>query len=98
MATKIPYTYTEFKNCPEATEISHSRERGKVYHYLWCGLLFVLSILFCFIDSADRWIAVCGVVLCPIWFIYLIKFYDNVTNKEIKQALERSNEMNNKNQ
>lgn len=98
MATKIPYSYTEFMNCPEATEISHSRERRKVYHHLWCELLFFMSILFCFVDSADRWIAICGVIICPIWFIYLIKFYDKVTNKKIKQALEHSSAINNADQ
>lgn len=90
MGVKLPYTYTIFRNCPEATEISHSREKGKVLQYTICGLIFVFSILFCFVNSADRWIAICGVIICPMWFVYLIKFYDKKTNELIIEAFERN--------
>ena len=98
MSQKITFYYTEFKNCPEATEISYSRERGKIYQYMFCVLIFIMSLLFVFCDSADRWLAVCGVILCPVWFVYLMKYYDDTTNKMIKQALERNkcNNLNNK--
>ena len=94
MATRIPYTYTEFQNCPQATEISRTREESKVRKSLLCGVLFALSLLFCFVDSADRWIAICGVILCPIWFLYLMVFYDRATNKMIAEAIQNANENN----
>lgn len=90
MSQKITYSYTEFKNCPEATSISHSRERAKINHYLFCIVIFFMSVLFSFVESADRWIAICGVVVCPIWFVYLTIFYDKITDKLIKQALKNT--------
>ena len=90
MATRIPYTYTEFQNCPQATEISRSREEGKLRQSLWSGILFVFCLIFCFVDSGDRWIAICGAIICPLWFLYLMFFYDRTTNKMIAEAIENS--------
>lgn len=94
VSVKINYYYKNYENCPEATEISFSRGRGKVNHYLFCFIIFFMSLLFCFVDSADRWIAICGVVICPVWFFYLVKFYDSATERMIKQAIERQNKNN----
>lgn len=88
MAIKLTYLYKEYKDCPEATEISRSRSSAKGYYGIFCIITFILSILFCSVDSADRWIAICGVILCPVWFVYLLKFYDKKTDVMIKQALE----------
>ena len=90
MATRIPYTYTEFLNCPQATEISRTRGERKVRQTLFCGALFVLCLLFCFVDSADRWMAICGVIVCPLWFLYLIFIYDRKTNNMIAEAIADS--------
>ena len=90
MAIKISYTYTEFKDCPEATEVSQSRAKSRTYQSIACGFLFLLSLLFCFEKSADQWISICGVIACPIWFVYLVFFYDRTTSKKIKKAIEMS--------
>jgi len=88
MAIKLTYMYKEYKDSPEATEISRSRSSAKGYYGILCIITFILSILFCSSDSADRWISICGVILCPVWFIYLLKFYDKKTDVMIKQVLE----------
>lgn len=85
---KIRYSYKEFQNCPQATEVSHSREKSKLYQSLCCTSLFLICLLFCFVDSADRWFAICGVIACILWFIYLIVFYGRKTNKLIEEAIE----------
>ena len=84
--SKITYYYTEYKDCPEATEISRERERGKIFSYFFCFLIFIFSLVSCFAAS-EKGMAIAGVIICPIWFFYLVKFYDVVTNQMISEAI-----------
>lgn len=95
MRHKFTYYYKEYKDCPEATAISEWRNRAKIWHYLWCSVILFMCLLFTFIDSADRWLAIVGDVLCVIWLLHLKFRYDAITEKQIRQAFKNKAEIKN---
>ena len=85
MAIKYKFTYKEYKDCPKATSISYIRERGKVFAYDICFTLFFFSLIFMFVE----WKTIFIVLFSLIWFFYLIKFYDNFTEKMIQKEINK---------
>ena len=44
-------------------------------------------LLFCFVDSKDRWISICGIIISILWFVYLITIHARKTNELIEEAI-----------
>lgn len=84
---KIKYTYNKIQNSPYATEVSRSRAESRTWQSLICTLMFFFSLLFCFVDSKDRWIAICGIIISILWFVYLITIHTRKTNELIEDAI-----------
>ena len=51
----IRYTYKEYKDYPEATEISESRERGKIRLSSIVLVLLITSIICLFLNFTETW-------------------------------------------
>ena len=93
MARRIPYEYIKYNGCPEATEISQSRNARKAVSLSSGSMLFIILILvLIFADQpALRWAALV-ILLLIIWrLIYLLTRYDKVTSKLVREAVERRN-------
>lgn len=95
---RVTYYYTEYQNCPEATRISKSRSKSQLYQGMLCITLFLISLLTVGLDSKDRWLSICGIIICPIWLIYLFTYYNKVTDKKIKEAIECQKRINERKQ
>ena len=89
----LHYRYTEYKDCPEATEISKSRERGFVCLSQLCGWGIIISVLL-FFSSPMSFLDYIGLFFLVALFIggliYLVRYYPEVTEKKIKKAIARS--------
>ena len=95
---RVKYTYSEFKDYPEATEISKEREAKKTVIPRYIGALLVIAIVFlCFFGklSID---AIIGLVLAIIFMVLLLLYYifayDKVTQKKISKAIAKRDIMN----
>lgn len=88
---KISYTYKEYANFPEATEISESRERTKrpkiIFLVIACFVMFnwLLGGMF---ETVFAYIAVILCLCASIAaLVYMFTKYDEVTEKKIKKAI-----------
>ena len=70
MAIKYQYTYTEYKDFPEATEISKSREARVYPLFMLCCLSLLGSIIALIIGE---WLAIFGVLVSVAAFYYLFR-------------------------
>lgn len=68
-------------------EIRKSRNESSATQTMLWGVMFFLCLVFSFVESNDRWIAIIGVVLCVIWGVYLFKYYDRHTAKLESEAI-----------
>lgn len=87
---KIRYQYCEYKNCPEATQISKSRAFwGIILGGLsFCGFLVSLILMF---TSPEDWME--GIIVCLVFgalFAYMFIQYPKVTHRKIQEAIDRS--------
>ena len=87
---KVSYTYTEYKDCPEATEISKNREMTGYFLRQMCFCLLVVSVILAITSSEDFVSSILGILLFGAPYIYMIKVYPKVTQKKIKKAIEES--------
>ena len=87
---KIRYQYNEYKNCPEATEISHSRTvRGIILGGLSCCGLFISLILM--FATPEDWIeGLCVTSIFAALCAYMFIHSPNVTQRKIQEAIDRS--------
>lgn len=89
----LHYRYTEYEDYPEATAISEFRSRGRVclsQLFVW-GIIINVLLLFASPMSVLDWIGSLSLIaLCIGGLFYLIKYYDAVTEKKIKKAIEKS--------
>lgn len=86
---KYSINYYEFKNCPEATEISKNRQTMQFYLLIACVACLFICLPLSFVDSADRWIAICGIIISVLGFVYLFTHYNKVTKRKIEKALSK---------
>lgn len=90
MAIKYQYTYTEYKDFPEATEISKSRE-ARVYPLFMLCCLSLVGFIIALI--AGEWSAIFGVIVSVAAFYYLFRIYPKVTERKIKKAIKERIEL-----
>ena len=94
MAVRITYSYKNYENCPEASEISFWRSRNQTYGAMFSGMIFFFATIafFCilFFQPEDWWQPLCIMILSALWFWYLVSpRYDAITQKKIVKALEK---------
>lgn len=89
---KINYTYTEYKDYPEATAISESRERNYplftmgAYCALGLGLIFLFQC-----ETLLDWIENILIIALSIAAIVHLRYrYHKVTEEKIRKAIENS--------
>ena len=92
MSYKFHYTYTDYKDFPEATEISESRSRNFFYLFALNILLLLIFILIFFEESetmmsAENLIIFAALVMS---LLHLIFGYSKVTDKKIKKAIDKA--------
>lgn len=91
---KISYSYKSYSGYPEATEISHRREKLKNLHAISAGWGLIFSIIALIADFNATWFAAIPLGLfCIASFVYLIKYYDSVTDRKIAKAIAKRNEL-----
>ena len=84
----IKYWYKKYENYPEATEISESRERGKVCETGICIVLILASIIaLLFFDIVETWPAIFMLIGAVLRFRYLCTRYDEITEEKIQKAI-----------
>lgn len=86
---RINYQYKEYKDYPEATAISESRERNRVFIGMFCILGIALSFIFLLLD----WSAIFLAIFCGVVLVYLKRYYDTVTQKKIAKAIADRDKM-----
>ena len=86
MAIKYQYTYTEYKDFPEATEISKSREARVYPLFMLCALLLLGSIIGIVLGE---WVAIFGLLISVADFYYLFRIYPKVTERKIEKAIKK---------
>lgn len=90
MAIRYEYTYTEYKDFPEATEISKTRE-GCVYPlFMLFSLALIASIIGLLLGEL---VAILGLIASAAAFYYLFRIYPKVTERKIAKAIKRRLEM-----
>ncbi len=89
---KYNINYNEYKNCPKATEISKSRAKMQFYLFMICIACLFLCLPLSFVESADRWIAICGSVVSVLGIVYLFTRYNKVTERKINNALSKKDD------
>ena len=96
---KIRYSYTEYKDYPEATEISKLRGILFTFYSIALGFGFFNSIVLLTLDFIANWyIGIPGIILCLLGFWYLVTGYDEVTKRKIALAIERQNQQETENE
>lgn len=91
---KIHYSYNEYKGYPAATEIS--KFRGQMHTFYSATLTLVIFCLFGLLihDFESNWyIGIPGILLCIWGYVYLILFYNKVTERKIAKAIRETDEM-----
>lgn len=93
MIYKIPYKYTEYKDYPEATEISESRERLKIVYPILIPLVVIFALPSLLLYASKSLFGVllllCFIANIVLVIIYRIKYYDKVTEKRIIKAINK---------
>ena len=96
MGYKIHYNYQNFPNCPEATEISRSRESfsAQVLPIVAIGCIAtVIGFIFAIVNGKpDWWQYGIAVVVTGLLTYYLVGPYTRRTEKLIKRALSRESD------
>lgn len=87
---KIYYNYTEYKDFPEATEISESRARNGTLLFMCCFLGLLMSFLLLFSFPEDLISGILAILFFSASLIYLVKFYPKATERKIQKAIEDS--------
>ena len=82
---RFSYSYKEYKDYPEATEIS--KTRGILFTFycivLGFGVLSSIALL-----SIETWYeGIIGLILCIAGFVYLVTRYETVTERKIACAI-----------
>lgn len=90
---KYTYEYTKYKDFPEATEISKSREGSRFHLFGLDALLFIASVICLIVDFRGSWQMIFLLAISIGWFIYLVKYYDKVTEIKIQKAIRKRIEM-----
>jgi protein-S-isoprenylcysteine O-methyltransferase Ste14 len=91
---RFQYTYKSYRGYPEATEISRDREEKKIPLTILSGLLVIVGLIALFVDFMNSWyIALCLLALGGLGIFYIIKYYDIVTERKVKRAIKRRDEM-----
>lgn len=85
------YTYSEYKDFPEATQIS--KTRAELLHF-WTFVLFSCylvsaGLIFAADNLVDRFIGIFLLIFSICFSVYLFKYYDIVTEKKIRKAIEQ---------
>ena len=89
----IKYTYTVYKDFPEATEISETRERIFAILCMLHPLTFIASIICLFVDFYATWPMIFLTILSILSILYLIRYYPVVTEKKIQKAINKRSKM-----
>jgi hypothetical protein len=89
----IRYTYNEYKDFPEATEISESRERGKICFSAIALVLLIASFISLFIDFSGTWPMIFVAAGSIIFFVHLFTKYDEITDRKINKAIDKRKKM-----
>lgn len=94
---KITYHYTVYEDCLAATEISHSREKGKLLCFLAWGWILIFSVISVLVmvfgkgdvssRSSDILFALFGIALSAFHFWYIITRYDQKTRRKVNDAI-----------
>ena len=86
---RIRYTYKVYKDFPEATEISESRERNYVFLGDIYLLTLIASIICLIVDFSETWPMIFLAIASIASVYYLINYYPDVTEKKINKAIEK---------
>ncbi len=89
----IRYTYKEYKDYPEATEISEFRERGKICLSAIALVLLIASIICLFLNFTETWPMIFVAIGSIAFFVYFFTKYDEVTEKKINKAIDKRRKM-----
>lgn len=94
---KIYYEYTEYEGFPKATEISRSRSHFQTTFTPFCllGLIFSSISLLVSIFSEHEFILISSLatLVSAALYVYMIKFYPDITEKKIQKSIEESIKM-----
>ena len=92
---KIKYQYTEYKDFPEATEVSKDRARLAItLSILFCSCL-AMSLIFLLTLEEDRISSALMLVFSLAGLYYLRNYYQKATEKKIKKVIQQKLEMEN---
>ena len=90
---KIRYSYTEYPNCPEATEISKIRGIAFTSYIIVLSLAVFFSIASLILDFGANWyIAIPIIIVCIVCYIYLLLGYETATQRQVAKAIEEKNQ------
>lgn len=89
----IFYEYVEYKNCPEATNISQRRSLSQKKQSGFAFLLFLMGLLGTIFGDFSFLILL---AISILWYWYLFKIHPKVTERQIQEALNRQKLMNEK--
>lgn len=94
---KIQYQYTEYKDFPEATEVSETRARMAVVFAMMLAPCVLLSLIFLFAFEGiwNRIFSAIFLLLSLGGFYYLRNYYPKVTEKKIQKAIQNKIEFEN---
>ena len=87
---KVSYTYTEYKDFPEATEISKRRELTGYFLRQMCFCFLVVVVILAFSYPEDLVSSIPCILLSVASYVYMIKVYPKVTQKKIQKAIDES--------
>lgn len=91
---KIRYSYNKYNGYPEATEISKFRGILLSIHYPAVTLVAFCLFALLIHDFESNWyIGIPGILFCGWGYVYLILFYNKITERKIAKAIERQDEM-----
>lgn len=89
----LRYTYKEYQDFPEATDISESRERGKACLLILGVVLIIASIICMIVDFSACWPMVFVLFGAILLFVYLFTKYDKITEHKIDKAITEKIEL-----
>lgn len=90
---KLYYTYSEFKDCPEATEVSKNRAFLGTILTMASFINLFLSIIFLFAFVSEDWTVILYAVVSIVPVIYMLKYYPIVTDRKIRKAIVDSHNL-----
>ena len=96
---RYQYEYKVYEDYYEATEISESRERGKILHTInwsWIAIFSIIAFFALLFGKSDISSRITGIIAAAIamaisafhWW-YLITRYDKTTEKKIHNAITK---------